>query len=61
MASKGEWVVFLPYYGVNEDLMIALILVSIRRSRFFWFQIEFDEKELRKKIYYAIKNFHGVK
>lgn len=53
--------IFLPYYGVNEDLMIALILVSIRRGRFFWFQIEFDEKELRKKIYYAIKNFHGVK
>ena len=26
-----------------------------------FFQIEFDEKELRKEITYAIKNIHGIR
>ena len=27
----------------------------------FLFQMEFDEKELRREISYAIKNIHGIR
>ena len=44
-------------------LMFVLLSQCEWNQSFFltWSQMEFDEKELRKEISYAIKNIHGVR
>ena len=34
---------------------------SVVYNFFFVFQMDFDEKELRREITYAIKNAHGIR
>lgn len=40
----------------SECIYLIIPVVSV-----LYFQMEFDEKELRKEISYAIKNIHGIR
>lgn len=40
---------------------IALILNGNLNALLFFLKIEFDEKEMRREIMYAIKNIHGIR
>lgn len=39
----------------------VLHVLELSTSSFLYLQMEFDEKELRREISYAIKNIHGIR